>query len=96
MMALSTGFGQTFARYHNTSFQFRQSLSLFPKFGETPNPKPPTPSEGENPLAGPFTWPYMRPQTTDLLTHPLGYKTQVTSLIDGGQIFSSIDKVLQN
>lgn len=39
---------------------------------------------------------FWRPQATDTITHSQGYKTKVTSLIDGGQIFHSIDKLLTN
>ncbi len=41
-------------------------------------------------------WFYGRPQATDVLTHSQGYNTKVTSLIDGGQIFNNIDKLLKN
>lgn len=37
---------------------------------------------------------YGRPQATDTIKHADGFETNVTSLIDGGQIFGTIDDVL--
>ncbi len=49
-----------------------------------------TPIFGESALLGPFG----HPQASDTLHHSRGHKTQVTSLIGGGQIFQAIDALL--
>lgn len=42
---------------------------------------------------GALKWFYGKPQATDTLAHSQGYKTTVTSLIGGGQIFENIDRL---
>lgn len=41
-----------------------------------------------------LSWAFSRPQSSDVLVHEGGGQTQITSLMDGGQIFTQIDTLL--
>lgn len=70
-----------------------------PKFGADEPTPPPKPKPVKLPPVQPenydgITWSFKRPQTTDTLVGPKGQTTKVTSLIDGGQIFTTIDSLM--